>query len=366
MLAIKRKRPYISEILRLVKTTRQKDYEKMAEEVGYARAADEFLNLAAEESKILRSTISVMNNSGLQLWRNPSVARATQGNDINFEDLRRRPTSIYFSVPGKKVKEFRTLIRLFFLDLVNTIETVEPGEDEPFKVLMLLDEFQRLGHLERVVEAYDTMRSFGGRLVVISQTLSRLQDIYGHEGVRAMLANAGTQMFAASEDSEVRAHVSRSIGDKTVMSKSKSRALGKMEMGSNSEREEGIRLLRPEHVGRLPENEVFLLREGKMPVIANKIRYFEDPYFMQFLGGDSPKIKGTHLDLAAEQARDTARALADAKPAPAPVKEVSEKDQELQAAFNAQHTVAKRKSRLAKDMAMEKMRATRPESSASA
>ncbi len=67
MLAIKRKRPYISEILRLVKTTKQKDYEKMAEEVGYARAADEFLNLAAEESKILRSTISVMNNSGLQL-----------------------------------------------------------------------------------------------------------------------------------------------------------------------------------------------------------------------------------------------------------------------------------------------------------
>ncbi|WP_074739168.1 type IV secretory system conjugative DNA transfer family protein [Ruegeria halocynthiae] len=71
---------------------------------SYARAADEFLNLAAEESRILRSTISVMNNSGLQLWRNPSVARATQGNDINFEDLRRRPTSIYFSVPGKRSK----------------------------------------------------------------------------------------------------------------------------------------------------------------------------------------------------------------------------------------------------------------------
>jgi type IV secretion system protein VirD4 len=366
MLAIKRKRPYISEILRLVKTTKQKDYEKMAEEVGYARAADEFLNLASEESKILRSTISVMNNSGLQLWRNPSVARATQGNDINFEDLRRHPTSIYFSVPGKKVKEFRTLIRLFFLDLVNTIETVEPGEDEPFKVLMLLDEFQRLGHLERVVEAYDTMRSFGGRIIVISQTLSRLQDIYGHEGVRAMLANAGTQMFAASEDSEVREHVSRSIGDKTVMSNSKSRALGKFEMGSISEREEGLRLLRPEHVGRLDENEVVLLREGKMPVLANKIRYFEDPYFMQFLGGDAPKIKGTHIDLAAEQAKDTARALAETKPAPAPAKEVSEKDKELQADFDAQCTVAKRKSKSAKQMAAEKMQTVRAATSASA
>ena len=103
-----------------------------------------------------------------------------------------------------------------------------------------------------------------------------------------------------------------------------------------------------------------------MPVIANKIRYFEDPYFMQFLGGDSPKIKGTHLDLAAEQARDTAKALADAKPAPAPVKEVSEKDQELQAAFDAQRTVAKRKSRSAKQMAMDKMQAVRTETNASA
>ncbi|MCX8955511.1 type IV secretory system conjugative DNA transfer family protein, partial [Ruegeria sp. NA] len=175
MLAIKRNRPYISEVLRLVKTTKQKDYETMAEEVGYARAVDEFLNLAAEETKILRSTISVMMNSGLQLWRNPSVARVTQGDDIQFEDLRRHPASIYFSVPGKKVKEFRTLIRLFFLDLINTIETREPGADEPFKVLILLDEFQRLGNLERVVEAYDTLRSFGGRIVVILQSLSRLQ-----------------------------------------------------------------------------------------------------------------------------------------------------------------------------------------------
>jgi type IV secretion system protein VirD4 len=46
------------------------------------------------------------------------------------------------------------------------------------------------------------------------------------------------------------------------------------------------------------------------------------------------------------------------------VKEVSEKDQELQAAFDAQRTVAKRKSRSAKDMAMEKMKAKRAESSA--
>ncbi|WP_157769956.1 type IV secretory system conjugative DNA transfer family protein [Ruegeria profundi] len=89
MMAIKRMRPYISEVLRLIKTTKQKDYEKTAEEVGYSRAADEFLNLAAKESKILRTTVSVMLNSGLQLWRNPSAARATQGNDINFEDLRR-------------------------------------------------------------------------------------------------------------------------------------------------------------------------------------------------------------------------------------------------------------------------------------
>ncbi len=310
MLAIKRGRPYISEILRLIKTTRQSEYEKLAKEIGYPLAADEFLSIADDEPKIFKSTKSVMNNSGLELWRNPSVGRVTQGNDINFEDLRRQPASIYFSISGKKVKEYKTLIRLFFLDLVNTIETDEPGEDEPFKVLILLDEFQRLGNLERVVEAYDTMRSFGGRLVLISQSISRLQEIYGHEGVRAMLANAGTQMFAASEDPEVRKHVSKSIGDKTVISKSRSRSMGKMDMGNLSIREEGMRLMRPEHVGRLPEDELVLIREGKMPVIAKKIRHFKDPYFLQFSGQKAPEIKGKHVDLSREQARDTNLKLA--------------------------------------------------------
>ncbi|WP_300074809.1 type IV secretory system conjugative DNA transfer family protein, partial [uncultured Ruegeria sp.] len=309
MLAIKRDRPYISEILHLIKTTPQSSYEDMAQEVGYSRAADEFMNLAAEEPRILRSTISVMNNSGLQLWRNPSVARVTQGNDINFEDLRRNPASIYFSVPGKKVKEWQTLIRLFFLDLVNTLETHEPGPDEPHQVLILLDEFQRLGKLERVIEAYDTIRSFGGRISIISQSLSRLQDIYGRDSVRAMLANAGTQMFAASEDPEVRDHVSRSIGDKTVKTQSKSRARGKFDMGTLSEREEGLRLLRPEHVGRLPPDQLILLREGKMPVLANKIRYYEDPFFMQFSSGQLPVIKGNHVDLETEHGKDAQERL---------------------------------------------------------
>ncbi|WP_170565854.1 type IV secretory system conjugative DNA transfer family protein [Ruegeria atlantica] len=310
MLVIKRDRPYISEVLHLIKTTKQSEYEKLAKEVGYPLAADEFLSIADDEPKIFKSTRSVMNNSGLQLWRNPSVARVTQGNDINFEDLRRKPAAIYFSISGKKVKEYKTLIRLFFLDLVNTIETDEPGEDEPFKVLILLDEFQRLGNLERVVEAYDTMRSFGGRLVLISQSISRLQEIYGHEGVRAMLANAGTQVFAASEDPEVREHVSRSIGDKTVISKSWSRSMSKMDMGSLSIREEGLRLMRPEQVGRLPDDELVLIREGKMPVIAKKIRYFEDPYFLQFTGRKAPEIKGRHVDLSRVQAKDTNLKLA--------------------------------------------------------
>ncbi|WP_366140954.1 type IV secretory system conjugative DNA transfer family protein [uncultured Ruegeria sp.] len=354
MLAIKRGRPYISEILRLIKTTRQSEYEKLAKEVGYPLAADEFLSIAAEEPKIFNSTKSVMNNSGLQLWRNPSVGRVTQGNDINFEDLRRQPASIYFSISGKKVKEYKTLIRLFFLDLVNTIETEEPGEDEPFKVLILLDEFQRLGNLERVVEAYDTMRSFGGRLVLISQSISRLQEIYGHEGVRAMLANAGTQMFAASEDPEVREHVSKSIGDKTVISKSRSRSMGKMDMGSLSIREEGMRLMRPEHVGRLPDDELVLIREGKMPVTAKKIRYFKDPYFLQFAGQKAPEIKGRHVDLSREQARETNLKLAKADAAKPP-EGLKEGDTALAEQFEKARVDASVRAREAHELMQQKL-----------
>ncbi len=162
------------------------------------------------------------------------------------------------------------------------------------------------------------MRSFGGRLVLISQSISRLQEIYGHEGVRAMLANAGTQMFAASEDPEVREHVSKSIGDKTVISQSRSRSMGKMDMGSLSIREEGMRLMRPEQVGRLSDDELVLIREGKMPVIAKKIRYFKDPYFLQFTGQKAPEIKGRHVDLSREQARETNLKLAKADAAKPP------------------------------------------------
>lgn len=293
MIAIKRQQPYVGEVLRLAKVTTQEQYISMAKEISYSKAAEEFLSFAQEEPKILRSYLSVMTSSGLGIWRNPNVDAATRGSDVKFDDLRRKPASIYFSIPGPKVVEFTPLIRLFFYDLINTIETDEPGKDEPFKVLILLDEFQRLGNMEKVTDAYSTIRSFGGRMIIISQSLSKLQGIYGHEEVRAILANAGTQMFAASDDAEVRKHVSETIGNKTITGKSRSHRMTDLDAGSTSRKEEGVKLVPPEHVGRLLKEKLILLREGQMPAIANKIRYFEDPYFTNISGHGEAKINVT-------------------------------------------------------------------------
>lgn len=97
------------------------------------------------------------------------------------------------------------------------------------------------------------------------------------------------------QDTEVRKYVSESIGNKTVKSRSRSHNLNQLDMGIASMREEGIRLLLPEHMGRLEENKLVLLREDKMPVIANKIRYFEDPYFMDLADVDKSKISDLNM-----------------------------------------------------------------------
>jgi type IV secretion system protein VirD4 len=57
------------------------------------------------------------------------------------------------------VKPLAPLIRLFFSDLLASLQDHEPGENEPWPVMIMLDEFNRLGKMPIVLDSIETLRS---------------------------------------------------------------------------------------------------------------------------------------------------------------------------------------------------------------
>ncbi|EEE35442.1 hypothetical protein RKLH11_4118 [Rhodobacteraceae bacterium KLH11] len=104
----------------------------------------------------------------------------------------------------------------------------------------------------------------------------------------------------------------------------------------------------------MPDDELVLIREGKMPVIAKKIRHFKDPYFLQFAGQKAPEIKGRHIDLSREQARETNLKLAKADAARLP-EGLKEGDTALAEQFEKARVDASVRAREAHELMQQKL-----------
>jgi type IV secretion system protein VirD4 len=143
-------------------------------------------------------------------------------------------------------------------------------------VLFLLDEFGSLGRMDALGAAITTLRSFGGRVMIVVQSMAHLKEHYGAEGATNFLANCGVQLFMAPADAETPEYVSRAIGDFTRRSRSTSWRNGQMGGATLQEREEGARLIRPEDLRRLGEGAALALIQNRDPAKVRKVRYFED------------------------------------------------------------------------------------------
>ena len=93
------------------------------------------------------------------------------------------------------IRPLAPLIRLFFSDLIASLQAQEPGDDEPWPVMIMLDEFDRLGKRPIVAESIKTLRSFGGNLAIVTQTIPALDEIYGENTRRSLQGGAGVKLY---------------------------------------------------------------------------------------------------------------------------------------------------------------------------
>jgi type IV secretion system protein VirD4 len=281
---------------------------ELAEEAGKAEApeAAKILHkMARLDSKILSSYTSVLDDGGLSLWADPAVRDATSASDFTFEDLRREPASIYIVVAPNDLGSLAPLIRLMFQHAVAVIQRAEPDREagEVFPVLFLLDEFVSLGRMTELARAMTTLRGYGGRVMLVVQTLASLRDpkLYGKDGAAALLGNCRMQLFMSPSDEDTPEYVSRAAGDYTRKVRARSWRSG--EGATHSERVEAARLLRPEQVRMLGKERVVALVQDMYPIAAHRVTYHQDRHLARLFeaqAGPMPDVPELPLDEVVE------------------------------------------------------------------
>ncbi|WP_282048224.1 type IV secretory system conjugative DNA transfer family protein [Sulfitobacter mediterraneus] len=283
LLAFERKRPTLGEIYRIAASggDKRKEFMKRRDEVQNTAAKLIFERMASTNNDTLTSYISLLMTSGLDQWSNPAIDAATATSDFDFRTIRKKPFSVYLVVAPNMVRPMAALIRLFFSDLIASLQDREPGPDEPWPVMIMLDEFNRLGKIPIVVESIETLRSYRGHLAIVTQTIPALDEIYGENTRRALQGNAGIKLYLTPSDEKTVEELSGAVGMTTKRVVTRSRSIGRnpFEGRSMSERTEETSLLPKDEARRMSLDDIVMVVDAQMPVRAKRIRYFDDPFF---------------------------------------------------------------------------------------
>ncbi len=221
------------------------------------------------------------------------IADRLARSDFSFEELRDERATVFLVLPPERLGTHARWLRLLVAQALHAFARTgsADGRSGPSPVLFLLDEFAALGRLDPLAQAYGLMAGYGVQLWAILQDLHQLKALYG-ERHGTFLANAAvTQIFNVA-DIDTAQWVSRALGvatetfntygsstntGSTTSLKGGSSSYGEGE--SWSEQRVGRDLLTPDEVMRLADHLMLILRPGRDPLVASKIRHYADPEF---------------------------------------------------------------------------------------
>jgi type IV secretion system protein VirD4 len=249
---------------------------KLSLSAGCRTALSDFAGGSDNSFADIKKTITNV----LGLWLNPLVDAATSESDFDLRDLRKRHISIYLGVSPDELDRIAPLYNLLFQQLIDLNVRELPSEATPVPVLVILDEFARLGHASVLASAFSYVAGYGIRLLPVIQSRSQLRGVYGEHVADEIVANCGVEVAFTPKELRVANELSDRIG--YVGQESVTRSLtinGLLANRSKSISEQRRALLLPQELMQFPTDRLILLRGGIPPIIGIKIFYYKSRFF---------------------------------------------------------------------------------------
>lgn len=248
-------------------------------------------NLFAQASDTVRSGIIIGLGTRLQVLQNKSVAAITSRSDIDLT-LPGRKKCAYFMILSDQNTTMAFLSSLFFSFLFTKLTRYADSTPEQrceVPVNLILDEFNNIGKIGSAADGSDfartlsVIRSREIRVMMAVQSLGQLQNRYPNNLWLEILGNADLQLMLGCSDSETASFYSERSGDmsiqiNTTMTVRQTMAVAQVIPQYRHTEGQGRRkLLTPDEVLRLPNEELLCIIRGHNVLKLNKLDYTKHP-----------------------------------------------------------------------------------------
>lgn len=227
------------------------------------------------------------------VYSDPIVQRATSTSDFTIDDIIHgsQPLSLYLVVPPSDLIRTRPLMRLILNQIMSRLLQEHPTPDKKrYRVLLMLDEFPALGRIDSFELMLAFMASYGLKAFLVAQSLNQVEKAYGPSN--AFLDNCHVRVTFATNDERTAKRVSDMLGSKTEQRHQRNYTGHRLSVWLShvmvSQQETQRPLLTPGEIMQLPTDQSIVQVSGTPPILASKLRYYDDKNLIQRIGELEP------------------------------------------------------------------------------
>ncbi len=278
-------------VYRLLTQYSERQLTQMFEKLPLDHPARAPYNLFAQASDTVRSGIIIGLGTRLQVLQNQAVSKITSRSDIDLT-LPGRHKCAYFIIVSDQNTTMAFLSSLFFSFLFTKLTRYAdslPDQRCEVPVNMILDEFNNIGKIGSAADGSDfartlsVIRSRDIKVMMAVQSLGQLQNRYPNNLWLEILGNADLQLMLGCSDSETASFYSERAGDMsiqidTTMTVRQTMAVAQVIPQYRHTEGQGRRkLLTPDEVLRLPNEELLCVIRGQNVLKLNKFDFTKHP-----------------------------------------------------------------------------------------
>lgn len=244
-----------------------------------AECVQALMSYAGNPAENTRGGIDSTMKAPLIIFTDPVVAAATSASDFRLDKVRKKKMTIYVGIQPNALPRFSKLLNIMFSQLLGINTQVLPEQDDGLKhqCLVLLDEFTALGKVEIIQKSVAYMAGYNMRLMLIFQSKSQVEGVYGKEGAKDIFANMACQVEYTPTEQDQAEELSRKLGTQTVKGKSVSRNRGKGGGGSVSTSDQSRALMLPQELKEMDAEKEIIFFRRTPPIFCDKAFYYTSP-----------------------------------------------------------------------------------------
>lgn len=245
-------------------------------------AAGDQIKRPDKERQSVLSTVQ----KALRVFEDPRVVKSSIRHDFYLDEFEQtdKPITLYLTLPYAHMSRLTPLIRLFIMFFIQKFSDGETQHDQrkmKVPLLMLLDEFDKLGKFNKLQESMGILAGYGIHFLLVVQSPNQLIDIYGKN--HQFFAHCKNILLYAPGEIESGKVCSEMIGKESIWKASTSTSGSRFSVGLDnlniSGGEQERNLINPDEVMKLPPDKLIILTQGKDPYIAKKCVYYEQVPF---------------------------------------------------------------------------------------